>query len=549
MAYNSIYRRYRPQTFDDVVGQEHVIRILKNQIKSNSIGHSYLFTGSRGTGKTSIAKIFARAINCLSPIDGSACGQCAACQALRDPSNIDVVELDAASNNGVDEIRTLIDSTGYPPQTVRYKVFIIDEAHMLTKAAGNSLLKTLEEPPEYCVFVLATTEMHSILPTIVSRCLVMDFRLLSFNDIVSRLQYIFEDMGVECSPQAVALMANMGEGCMRDALSIADICMSYSGGKITYDDVIQVLGVSDPRNMLELAEGIIRGDHLRILNKIDELNNMGKAMSVVYSELQSVFSNLLYIKGGFTEGIFNYEQSLLQQYRALAEIAEYDQLGRILDVLTTGEGQLRYANQAKVVVESLCFKAADARVEITPDKLIHRIRELERKVDELMQNGVRVVVSDRQPEAGSIGSSTAKSATDEPPKDTSFSDASASQTAKGEQPTQPVVSTPKQDISPRTAFGRLIDYLKTEIKKSMLAEVLSNATSAEKQDCRFTIYVVTQGVKELIESPANKEIIVDFLSRLYGERIELIVVSREVREKAFVDEVIELFGENIVNIK
>ena len=537
MAYNSIYRRYRPYVFEDVVGQEHVIRILTNQIKNDAIGHSYLFTGSRGTGKTSIAKIFARAINCLSPVNGSACGKCSVCMGLKDPSNLDIVEIDAASNNGVDEIRTLIESTKYPPQIGRYKVFIIDEAHMLSKSASNSFLKTLEEPPEYCVFILATTEMHQILPTIVSRCLVMDFRLIPFAKIVDRLNYIFDDLGVTCSPDAVALMANMGEGCMRDALSIADICMSYGNGNITYDDVIQVLGISDPKNILELASGIIRADYAAILKKIDELNNMGKAMSVVFSELLNTFSNLLYIKSGFNDGMFNYEQGLRDAYRELAALADYDKLGRILDVLTAGEGQLRYAGQAKTVVESLCFKAADVRTEINADKLIHRIRELEQKVDKLSEGGIVQVVNIAD-EASVNGGEKQKAET---PK------VGISNQPKSEPTPAPQISTPR-NISPIVAVGKLIDYLRTNAKRSMLADVISNA-GAEKDGQTFTLYVVTEGIKDLLDVPQNKDVILRYLNGLYKDTLTLNIVSRDRAEKEFVDEYVNIFGENIVKIK
>ena len=230
--YLALYRKYRPTTFDGVIGQEHITTSLKNQIKNDAISHAYLFCGTRGTGKTSVAKIFAKSINCENPTNGSACGKCPTCLALNDPSNLDILEIDAASNNRVDEIRELREKVKYPPVNGKYKVYIIDEVHMLTDSAFNALLKTLEEPPKHVVFVLATTEVQKLPATILSRCLRFDFKLVGLNDLENHLKRIFNDSGIKFDDSAVSLIARLGEGSVRDTLSIADMCVAYTNKNI-----------------------------------------------------------------------------------------------------------------------------------------------------------------------------------------------------------------------------------------------------------------------------------------------------------------------------
>ena len=225
MSYLALYRKYRSRTFEEIVGQKHITQSLINQINNNQVGHAYLFTGTRGTGKTSIAKIFARAINCMKPVKGSPCGKCDACKALGDNVNVDILEIDAASNNRVDEIRDLRERVKYPPVVGKYKVYIIDEVHMLTDSAFNALLKTLEEPPEYVVFILATTEVHKLPATILSRCMRFDFKLLSQKELEDHVKYVFKDSGIKYEDEAISIIATLGAGSVRDTLSIADMCV------------------------------------------------------------------------------------------------------------------------------------------------------------------------------------------------------------------------------------------------------------------------------------------------------------------------------------
>ena len=283
--YLAFYRTFRPATFDEVVRQEHIVRILKNQIASDKVGHAYLFCGPRGTGKTTLAKIFARAINCENPVNASPCGKCAACRALAAGSNLDISEIDAASNNGVDEMRDLREKVQYPPVAGKYKVYIIDEVHMLTQSAFNAVLKTLEEPPRHAVFILATTEPQKIPATILSRCMRFDFKLIPQRDLEELIKSVFQKTGKEYEDAAVSAIARAGAGSARDSLSIADMCASYANGKLTYDDVNAVLGGADFFSVATLAESILCENSSAALSGVEDILATGKSAGVLIKDL------------------------------------------------------------------------------------------------------------------------------------------------------------------------------------------------------------------------------------------------------------------------
>ena len=287
MAYLALYRRFRPSTLDEVVRQEHIVTVLKNQIETGRIGHAYLFCGPRGTGKTSIAKIFAAAINCEHPVNGSPCGKCAACRALAEPSNLDISEIDAASNNGVDEMRDLREKVQYPPVAGKYKVYIVDEVHMLSTGAFNALLKTLEEPPAHAVFILATTEAQKIPATILSRCMRFDFKLIPQADLERRLKAVLNEIGKPYEEEAVAAVARAGAGSVRDMLSLADTCVSYSSGKLTYDDVTAVLGSADFAAMGALCAAILSGKGGEAFEKTEEILAEGKSVGMLLKDVMN----------------------------------------------------------------------------------------------------------------------------------------------------------------------------------------------------------------------------------------------------------------------
>lgn len=388
MEHISLYRRFRPDTFDKVIGQKHIVRTLTNQIKNNRIGHAYLFTGSRGTGKTSCAKIFARAVNCLNPVDGSPCGKCEACIRLSTPDNIDIIEIDAASNNGVDEIRELKENAQYRPTFGRYKVYIIDEVHMLSTAAFNALLKTLEEPPEHVIFILATTEVQKLPQTILSRCMRFDFRLVNKDELIGLLKRIFAELNVEVDARAYGLIAAGGEGCVRDALSLADMCLSYGGDKITYEDALEITSATNFAALDELAGAMLDGRCGDALSSVDKLLNAGR--TTVTKDLAAYFMDMLNmknVKGSIPDSLTEEDAERIR--KRLDAHSNY-RIARIMDIMCSLENAVRFSSQPKVLIEAAIVRSCELVTELNLDGLTNRVKELEKKVADMEKNGVVV---------------------------------------------------------------------------------------------------------------------------------------------------------------
>lgn len=352
----SLYRKYRPRGFDGVVGQQHITGTLINQIKKDRVGHAYLFTGSRGTGKTTCAKIFARAINCASPEDGSPCGKCEACKALENSSNLDVMEIDAASNNGVEDAREIREHVKYPPVVGKYKVYIIDEVHMLSGSAFNALLKTIEEPPPHAVFILATTEVHKLPATILSRCMRFDFRLVSVDEIAALIGNVYRQEGKEFEPEAVRFIASLGEGSVRDALSVADMCLNCSDGKLTYGDVLAVTGASDRSKIRALMTAVRAGDYGACFDSIDELSRLGKSMSLVAKELAAYARDLLVLKTTAKDIVIETPENL-EIMRGEAAETSADLLAAAVQIFSAADTELRYSVSPKIALETAALRA------------------------------------------------------------------------------------------------------------------------------------------------------------------------------------------------
>ena len=296
MSYTALYRKYRSQNFDEIVGQKHIITSLTNQIKNNQVGHAYLFTGTRGTGKTSIAKIFAKAINCPHSHNGNPCNKCEICESITNGTNVDILEIDAASNNRVDEIRELREKVKYPPVTCKYKVYIIDEVHMLTDSAFNALLKTLEEPPRHAVFILATTEVQKLPATILSRCLRFDFKLLTDEQLEAHLKYVFDDSKIKYESDALALLAKLGCGSVRDTLSIADMCVAYSNRNVTYSSVIEAVGMTDRQTLKSITKCLLEGNKGELLSTINLVASAGKNLVQLAKDMVGFVRDVLVCK-------------------------------------------------------------------------------------------------------------------------------------------------------------------------------------------------------------------------------------------------------------
>lgn len=373
--YLALYRKYRPRTFDEVVGQEHITKTLLNQIKLDKVSHAYLFTGSRGTGKTSTAKIFAKAINCLNPQNGSPCGECEVCKSL-DGTNIDVLEIDAASNNGVDEIRELREKVKYPPVVGKYKVYIIDEVHMLSSSAFNALLKTLEEPPSHTVFILATTEVHKLPATILSRCIRFDFRLVSLENLSLLLKRVLKEEGVTYDEQSINIIARAGEGGVRDTLSIADRCVSFAGGNLTSEKVVSVLGVSERDVLMNASSKIFEKKVGESLVELDKILSSGKSPLVFSNDLISYFRDLLliYTLGDESRKIVIVKDDVYAKMKSQADKKNYNVILKAIEILSGVEQELRYSVQPRIVLETAIIKI------ISDCSLVERVEKLEEVV-------------------------------------------------------------------------------------------------------------------------------------------------------------------------
>lgn len=381
----AIYRKYRPDTFDKVYGQKHITDILKNQIETKNISHAYIFSGSRGTGKTSCAKIFARAINCLNLQDGNPCNKCENCMSSLEESTLDIVEMDAASNRRIDDIRELRDKVIYPPTKLKYKVYIIDEAHMITNEGFNALLKIMEEPPKHLVFILATTEIDKIPQTILSRCQRYEFKMINAKDISDNIKYILNDLNRKMDDDAIELIANKADGAMRDALSILDQVLSIEKENITKQDINDILGIVDNTGIFKLVNSIIKKDATEVLDNLYTISH-NKPVENVMGELLNHFRNLLLSKNGLD----NIRQNNTQynvEYNAQSEFITNRQIVESMSIIIEHQKKLKQADNQKALLEILVMRLIDY---IDYDDLIARVNTLEDKLKNIEQNGIKI---------------------------------------------------------------------------------------------------------------------------------------------------------------
>lgn len=407
MSYMALYRKWRPQTFDEVVEQENVVNILRNAVIQNRIAHAYLFSGTRGTGKTTLAKIFARAVNCLHPLNGGPCNECEICRGILEGRILDVSEIDAASNNGVDNIRAVIDDSVYSSSVARYRVYIIDEVHMLSLAAFNALLKTLEEPPENVIFILATTEPNKLPVTVLSRCQRYEFKRISRDGIAARLRYICEETGIDATDEALGFLAEKADGALRDAISLLDQTSAASQGKITLASAREATGSLDREFLWDFTAAILNSDCRRLLELSRRIFNEGRDPSVFLRELIEVLRNMLVVMSvkNPTELIFEDERGIAT-LKNLAKGLRVREVSMLIRELSGLDNNLKWAVSRQIVFEAGVLGAADRRWKEDTASIETRLAELEGRIADLAEKGIAVRAF--VPETGALPADSAK---------------------------------------------------------------------------------------------------------------------------------------------
>lgn len=390
MAYQAIYRKWRPAVFEDVVGQDHITKTLQSQLANSRVGHAYLFCGTRGTGKTTCAKIFAKAVNCENPKNGSPCNQCAICTGIANGSIMDVFELDAASNNGVDNIREIIEDAKYVATEAKYRVYIIDEVHMLSGGAFNALLKTLEEPPEHVIFILATTEAHKVPQTILSRCQRFDFKRIRPDDIIRRMREIAMGDGISVTDDAFRLLAQLADGSMRDGLSILERCVSSAGTNLTYESVTDALGIVGTGPLFDITDFICRQDTAGILETVAKLMNDGKDLHLFADNLIEHFRNLLICKvTDNPEKLLSRDDEELVRLKAQANAISFEKLSNAVTKLSGARSEAKWVKEPRVIYELALIKLTKPELDPSYDAILDRLTECENKI----KNGIKVEVA------------------------------------------------------------------------------------------------------------------------------------------------------------
>ena len=385
LSYTALYRRWRSRTFDEIKGQDAITASFKNQIMTGRIGHAYLFCGTRGTGKTSVAKILARAVNCEHPIDGNPCNECPSCQAILSESSMNVVEMDAASNNGVDDIRQIRDKIQYPPVDGRYKVYIIDEVHMLSQSAFNAFLKTLEEPPSYVIFILATTEPNKIPITILSRCQRYDFKRITTDTIAARLREISDAENIQVSDEALHYIARSGDGSMRDAVSLLDQCSAFQfDRRIEYEDALSILGAVDTAVFSDLVRALSKKDVKTGLQLVAEVIDQGRELSQFVADFVMYARNMLLASTvDDLSGLVDMSSENLKRLKEDASLLSTVELMRYIRMLSDLSNQLRYATQKRILIETTFMKLAYPETDASPEGMNARLAEIQRTLRNL----------------------------------------------------------------------------------------------------------------------------------------------------------------------
>jgi len=496
MSYQALYRKWRPGRFEDVKGQNHIVTTLRNQLVLDRIGHAYLFCGTRGTGKTSVAKIFAKAVNCLSPVNGSPCNECEMCEAISRQTSMNVIEIDAASNNGVDNIREIREEVEYSPAEGRYKVYIIDEVHMLSIGAFNALLKTLEEPPSYVIFILATTEAHKIPVTILSRCQRYDFKRITIAIISDRLRELSIQETLEIDDKAISYIAKAADGSMRDALSLLDQCAAfYLGERLTYDKVLEVLGAVDTEVFSRLLRHVIHQELTKALSLIEEIIIQGRELTQFVMDFIWYLRNLLLIKNSENiEEVLEMSAENMNILKEEAQLIDGDILMRYIRVFSDLSGQIKYSSQKRVLVEVALIKLCKPSMERNLDSVLNRLTLIEKQLKSGFMPEAHDKMRSRQPEL-EVPSS--------PPEN------APNQLKAAPEDVQTIIKT----------WGAILSAL----PKSM-AIMLKAAMINQGSDNKIILGFNEELNKSYFDNVANKEYLEHALSEKVGKQVEVVSI-------------------------
>ncbi len=521
MSYTALYRKWRPLVFEDVVEQEHVVKTIKNTVMSGRIGHAYLFCGTRGTGKTTMAKIFARAINCLNPKDGNPCNECEMCEGILSDSILDVVEIDAASNNSVDNVREIRDEVVYAPSQAKYKVYIIDEVHMLSAGAFNALLKTLEEPPEHVKFILATTDPHKLPATILSRCQRFDFKKITPSSIAQRVKMVANATDIQIEEDAALLIARLADGAMRDALSILDQCIAVGDKTISHQKVLDVVGIVSDDFIAEIVDGIKDRNTESLVTGVERLSSSGRDILRFASDLVMYFRNLLMCKlSNNPNDIVDVSKQYLEKMMLQAEAFSKDQIIGIIKELSSFEPQLKYALNQRVFLEVMLISISMGNYGQGADNsdLVDRISDLENKIrtGAISSNSVSSANAEQQKGNGGNGYDNGK------PNQKGNSGLSGTGTGAKRKST---------DYSQLEVWGEVISELKSRGRMRLVTYLAeTKAVAADESTVMVVFPSNVCSLKSCVTKPEDIQILEDIISEKLSQKVRVKVVDEETLE-------------------
>lgn len=539
MSYTALYREWRPKTFEDVIGQEHIVKTIRNQIISGRIPHAYLFCGTRGTGKTSTAKILSKAVNCLNLQDGEPCNECEMCKEINQGTLIDVIEIDAASNNRVENIRELIEDVKYPPHRARYKVYIVDEVHMLSTSAFNALLKTLEEPPSFVIFILATTDPQKVPPTILSRCQRFDFKRIKTEDINGRLRNITNKNGILVEDRTLSIISRISDGAMRDALSILDQAMSMSEGKIEYNDVINMLGLASNEYIFNLADAIIESDVQKAMKIIDEVILNGKDVVLFTKEIIKHFRNLLMVKiSKNPDELIDLSEDTISLLKEQSRKIRSEEIMRVINIAVQTEENVKNTSQPRILIEMAVIKLCKKEYDTSPEMILSRLNSLEEKFN----SG-----------AIPINISKIKESKDENIKGTSIQSNINNETKLKEQEKDftPVLEGDLSIDEIRGVWNDVLNLLKANKKMSIYAYLQPGDVKDVSGNYIYIAFDKEYSFcKENLEKVENRQLVEEYFTKVINKKIKIGFTVND--NKNNIDESIqkakELFGEDIIEI-